>query len=57
MQMVVVPIFYFMLCQSFLLSTVIRFVYTKTNGGSIKECELSSVWKYLKKNPFIPSPH
>ena len=46
--MLVTHIFYFMLYQSFLLSTVISFV-TKTNGGSMKACQLSSVWKYLKK--------
>ena len=43
--------FYFMLCHSFLLSTVISFVY-KANGGSIKACQLSSVWKILEKEFF-----
>ena len=47
-QMVTTHIFYFMLCQSSLLNTVISFV-----------CKVSHLLygKYLKKNSFIPSPH
>ena len=35
----------------FFISTVITFVYkdTKTNRGSMKACQLSSVWKILEK--------
>ena len=47
-----------MLCQSYLLSIVINFVSdTKTNGGSMKACQLPFVWKILTKTSFIPSPH
>ena len=40
--------FYFMLCQSSLLTTVISFVYNVS---------YVLFGKYLKKNYFIPSPH
>ena len=51
--MVVIHICYFMLCQSSLF-TVISFVYKdrKTNGSSMKACQLSSVWKILEKEFF-----
>ena len=43
-----------MLCQSSSLSTVTSFVYkdTKTNGGAMKACQLSSVWKILNPIPY-----
>ena len=50
-QMVVTHTLYFMLCKSYLFSTVISF-YTKTNGGSMKACQLFSVWKIFEKEFF-----
>ena len=50
-QMVVTNAFYFMFCQYSLLSTVIS-LYTKTNGGSMKACQLFSVWKIYEKEFF-----
>ena len=43
--------FYFMLCQSSLLSTVISFVY-KDKWWSMKACQLFSVWKIFEKEFF-----
>ena len=45
-----------MLCQSSLFSTVISFVYRKTNGGLMKACQLSSVRKILEKEFFYSLP-
>ena len=42
--------FYFMLCKSSLFSAVISFVYK--DGGSIKACQLFSVWKIFEKEFF-----
>ena len=49
--MVVTHIFHFMFVQSALLRTVISFVY-KDKGGSMKSCQLFSVWKILEKEFF-----
>ena len=56
-QMVVTNTFYFMLCESFLLSTVISFIY-KDNRWFDEGMSVYFLYgKYLKKSSFIPSPH
>ena len=53
---VVTQSFYFMLCQSSLLSTVISFVY-KDKLWFDEIVSYLLYGKYLKNNCFIPSPH
>ena len=56
-QMVVIHTFYFMLCQSSLLSTVISFVYKDKWWFDERHVSYFLYGKYLKNNSFIPSPH
>ena len=53
---VVTHSFYFMLCQSSLLSTVISFVYNE-KWWFDESMSVISGWKIFEKNSFIPSPH
>ena len=50
-QMMVTHTFYFMLCQSSLLSAVISFVY-KDKWWFDEACQLFSVWKIFEKEFF-----
>ena len=40
------PVFFIKYCH--------ELFYTKTNGGSMKACQLPSVWKILKKTFLFP---
>ena len=53
---VVTHSFYSMLCQSFLLSTIISFVYKDKLWFDESMSSYLLYVKYLKKNSFIPSP-
>ena len=51
-QMVVTHTFYFMLCQSSLLSTVISFVYKDKMKWFDESMSIISVWKIFQKEFF-----